>query len=138
MQLHPYLTFKGDCEEAFKSYADIFGGSIQSMMPYEGSPAADHAPAEWGSKILHATMTIGDTVVMGSDAPPEHYSAPNGIAISINITDPADAERIFNSLAEKGKVTMPLEKTFWAERFGMLTDRFGTPWMVNCEQNQNN
>jgi PhnB protein len=138
MQLNSYLNFKGECEEAFKFYENVFGGKIEAMIPFEGTPAAEYAPAEWRHKIMHASMTIGDTVVMGSDAPPEQYSEPKGISMSINIADPADADRIFNALAEKGKVTMPMEKTFWAERFGMLIDRFGTPWMVNCEQNQNN
>jgi PhnB protein len=91
-------------------------------------------PVEWRNKILHARLTVGDQVLMGSDAPPGHYEEPKGFSVSLQISDPADAERIFNVLAENGKVQMPMQKTFWAVRFGMLVDRFGVPWMVNCEQ----
>jgi PhnB protein len=138
MQVNSYLNFKGECEEAFKFYADVVGGTIQSMIPFEGSEMAGHMPAEWGHKILHASMTVGDSVVMGSDAPSDRYTTPAGFSMSINVSDPADADRVFNALAENGKVTMPMGKTSWAERFGMLIDRYGIPWMVNCEQNQNN
>ena len=83
MQLNSYLNFKGECEEAFKFYENVLGGKIQAMIPFEGTPAAEHAPAEWSSKIMHASMTIGDTVVMGSDTPPDHYSEPKGISMSM-------------------------------------------------------
>lgn len=80
-----------------------------------------------------ARLDVGDAVLMGSDAPSGRYEEPKGFSVSIQLKDPADAERIFRALAEKGTVRMPLEKTFWAQRFGMLVDRFGVPWMVNCE-----
>jgi PhnB protein len=79
---------------------------------------------------------VDNQVLMGSDAPPGRYEAPKGISVSLNVKTPADAERIFNALSENGKVQMPLQQTFWAQRFGMTVDRFGIPWMVNCEQAQ--
>ena len=133
MQLNPYLHFNGRCEEAFKLYEKVLGGKIEVMLPHEGTPAASHVPPEWKKKIMHARLNIGDQVLMASDAPPGHYHQPQGFTVSISIADPADAERIFKALADKGKVTMPLDKTFWAQRFGMLVDQFGIPWMVNCE-----
>lgn len=133
MQLNPYLHFNGRCEEAFKLYEKVLGGKIEVMLPHEGTPAAEHVPPEWKKKIMHARLNIGDQVLMASDAPPGHYHQPQGFTVSISIKDPAEAERIFKALADKGKVTMPLDRTFWAQRFGMLVDQFGIPWMVNCE-----
>lgn len=133
MQLNPYLHFNGRCEEAFKLYEKVLGGKIEVMLPHEGTPAAGHVPPEWKKKIMHARLNIGDQVLMASDAPPGHYHQPQGFTVSISIKDPAEAERIFKALADKGKVTMPLDRTFWAQRFGMLVDQFGIPWMVNCE-----
>jgi len=133
MQLNSYLHFNGRCEEAFKLYEKVLGGRIEAMIPHEGTPAAEHVPPEWRKKIMHARLTIGDQVLMGSDVPPGHYNQPQGFRVNISIKNPADAERIFKALADKGKVTMPLDKTFWAQRFGMLSDQFGIPWMINCE-----
>ena len=131
MQIDAYLMFDGTCEQAFRFYERVLGGRIEAMLPFEGSPAAEHVPREFGNKILHASMTIGQSRLMGSDAP-QQYEKPQGFSVSINVDSAADAERIFSALAEGGNVQMPLDKTFWAERFGMLVDRFGTPWMVNC------
>jgi PhnB protein len=137
MQLNPYLLFNGNCEEAFKSYAQILGGKIEAMMPHEGTPAAEHVPAEWRKKILHARLNVNAQVLMGSDAPPTAqggYEAPKGFSVSVQDNDPAEAERIFHALAENGQVRMPIQETFWAARFGMCVDRFGIPWMINCEK----
>ncbi len=133
MQLNPYLTFDGQCEAAFKFYQKVLGGDIVAMIPHEGSPAAEHVPPEWRSKIMHARLAIGDRVLMGSDAPPDRREPMKGFSVTLGVDDPAEAERVFHALAEGGAVCMPIQKTFWAERFGMCTDRFGTPWMVNCE-----
>ena len=134
MQLNPYLTFSGNCEAAFKFYAKVLGGKIEAMVAHEGTPAADHVPPEWRKKILHARLNLGDEVLMGSDVPPEQYEATKGISVSLNVEKPADADRIFKALAEKGAVRMPIQETFWAQRFGMLTDQFGIPWMINCDK----
>jgi PhnB protein len=134
MQLNPHLTFNGQCEAAFKFYQECLGGRIQTMMTYGESPMADQVPSEWRDKIIHATLIVGETTLMGGDSPSDRYEEPRGFSISININDPAEAERIFHALAENGTVTMPLQQTFWTVRFGMLVDRFGVPWMVNCER----
>ncbi|HEX6252572.1 MAG TPA: VOC family protein [Gemmatimonadaceae bacterium] len=134
MLLQPYLTFDGDCEAAIRFYAEVLDGTIEAMMPNRGSPAAAETPAEWQDKILHASLRVDDEVLMASDAPPGRYSRPQGLHVSIGLSDAARAERIFNALAEGGTVQMPLEETFWALRFGMVVDRFGTPWMINCEK----
>jgi PhnB protein len=134
MQINPYMYFNGQCEEAFKFYEKLLGGKIEIIMTHEGTPAASHVPAEWGKKIMHARMVVGGQTLMASDAPPGHYHKPQGYSVSISVKDPADADRIFHALAENGSVNMPIQETFWAQRFGMLVDRFGIPWMVNCEK----
>ena len=132
MQLNTYLLFSGNCEAAFKFYEKCLGGKIDAMLTHEGTPAAEQVPAEWRLKILHARMTVGDQVLMASDAPPGRFQKPQGFSVNIGVTDPAQAERVFHALAEKGTVQMPIAETFWATRFGMLVDQFGIPWMVNC------
>ena len=133
MQLNPYLLFNGNCEAAFKFYERVLGGKIEGMLTHAGTPAEEHVPAEWRDKILHARMTVGDSVLMASDAPPGRYDQPKGFSVSITLKNPADAERIFNALAENGTVHMPFQQTFWSPGFGMCVDRFDIPWMVNSE-----
>jgi len=132
VEINPYLFFNGQCEEAFKFYAECLGGNIE-MMKYAGSPAEAQVPAEWRDKILHARFTVDGQIVMASDAPPGRSKTPQGFRVSLQVDSPEKAERIFEALSERGNIEMPLERTFWAARFGMCTDRFGTPWMVNCE-----
>lgn len=133
MQFSPYLLFNGDCAEAFKFYEQTLGGKIDALMSFAGSPSAEQVPPEWGDKILHASMTIDGQMIMASDAPPGHYSKPQGISVSIALKDRDKGEQIFNKLAEGGTTQMPFQKTFWSPGFGMCVDRFGIPWMVNCE-----
>jgi PhnB protein len=132
--VNPYLIFDGQCEAAFKFYEQCLGGKIEAMITNGNSPIADDVPVERLNQILHARLVVGDQVLMGSDSPPEHYEKPQGFSVSLNIDAPAEAERIFNTLAEKGTVRLPLQETFWAARFGMLVDQFGTPWMINSEK----
>jgi PhnB protein len=134
MQINPYLLFTGQCEEAFKFYEKLLGGKIEMIMTHEGTPAAAQVPAEWLKKILHARIVVGGHVLMGSDAPPGRQEKPQGFSVSLSVKEPAEAERLFQALAENGAVRMPIQETFWAKRFGMLVDRFGIPWMVNCEK----
>ncbi len=134
MQLNSYLTFNGQCEAAFKFYEQCLGGKIVAMLTHAGTPAEEQVPSEWRNKILHARLSVGDSALMGSDAPPERYEEPRGFSVQLAIGDPLDAERIFHALAKNGTVRMPIQKTFWAARFGMLVDQFGIPWMFNCEQ----
>ncbi len=132
MQLSSYLLFNGQCEAAFKFYEQVLGGTIEGMTKHAGSPAEEHVPAEWRDKILHARMTIGDSVLLASDAPPGRYDQPKGFSVSIQLKDVAEGERIFNALAENGTVQMPFQATFWSPGFGMCVDQFDIPWMVNC------
>ncbi|MGC1783981.1 MAG: VOC family protein [Acidobacteriaceae bacterium] len=135
MQLNPYLFFNGNCEEAFKFYERVLDGKIETVHRYGGSPAEAHIPPGWGDKIMHIHLSVEDQALMGSDAPPDRADkATGGYSVSLSLTDIVRAERIFRGLAENGTVKMEFQKTFWAERFGMLTDRFGVPWMINCEK----
>ncbi|MBV9881187.1 MAG: VOC family protein [Gemmatirosa sp.] len=134
MRFNAYLNFAGQCAAAFRFYEQLFGGKIEMMQTHGESPMADQVPPEWQDAVMHVRLAVGDQVLMGSDAPPGHFRTPQGFAVSIQLADVAQAERIFAGLAEGGVQTMPLQQTFWAARFGMVTDRFGTPWMVNCEQ----
>jgi PhnB protein len=133
MQVNPYLVFDGTCEAAFTFYHQILGGELGDMMTFAGSPAEGEVPPEFGQKVMHTQLTFGDWGIMGSDCPPGQYEPPQGFSVSLQVPDPAEADRIFNALAEGGKVQMPLAETFWAKRFGMAIDKFGIPWMVNCD-----
>ena len=133
MRVNPYLLFNGRCQEAFTFYAECLGGKIEAMLPHAGTPAEGHVTPEWREKIMHARLSLGEDVIMGSDAPPGHFEQPKGFSVTIQLTDPVEADRIFRRLSDGATVTMPIQQTFWATRFGMLVDRFGTPWMVNCQ-----
>ena len=133
MQMTTYLSFKGECEAAFKFYEQCFDGQLGAIFRYAGSPLADQVPADWQDKVMHGSFTLGDQVLMGGDVAPDRYEQPKGFSLSLQMQSPADAERIFHELARGGTVVMPLEKTFWAARFGMVVDRFGIPWLINCE-----
>ncbi|MGH8133899.1 MAG: VOC family protein [Steroidobacteraceae bacterium] len=130
----PHLHFKGNCREAFDFYAGTLGGKIVFAMTYGEAPGAEPVSPEVRNQIIHARLDLGDQFLLGCDAPADRYQAPQGFNLMAAVDKPADAERIFNTLAEGGTITMPFQETFWAHRFGMVTDRFGTPWMVNCEK----
>jgi PhnB protein len=134
MQIDPHLSFNGNCEEAFNFYEKTFGGKIDFKLTHGESPMAAQTAPEWRKKIMHIAMRVGDRILMGADAPPQYQQPPQGFMISISVKDVAEADRVFNALAEGGKVNMPLAETFWSPRFGMLIDRFGIPWMVNTNQ----
>ena len=133
MKIHPHLNFNGQCEEAFRFYERCLGGKIGFIMPYKGTPAVEHVPADWGDKILHAHLSVNGESILGADAPPSMYEKPQSTSICLQIDTIEEAERVFGELSQGGKISMPIQKTFWADRFGMFTDRFGTRWMVNCE-----
>jgi PhnB protein len=132
MQLNPYLFYNGNCEEALKYYEKVLGAKIGAMFPYEGGPPDMPVPPEWKKKLMHASVTIDGEVLMASDATPGDYHQPQGFSVSLQVEDPADAERRFNALAEGGTVRMPFGATFFSNGFGMCVDKFGIPWMVNC------
>ena len=134
MQLYPNLSFDGQCEAAFQLYEKCLRGRITFMTTYENSPMASVLSPAWRKKIFHATFTLGDFLLSGGDPLPGQYQKPQGFALQLNLSDPGEAERIFNALAESGTIQMPLQETSWALRFGVLVDSFGIPWLVNCDQ----
>ena len=137
MKLNPYLTFNDSCEAAFKYYAEHLNGTIVDMMRVgDAPPMEDGAAYDKPDNIMHAMMTIDGVTLMGSDAMERYcpYEKPQGIAVALHVDSAAEAERVFGVLADGGTITMPLDKTFWAVRFGTVTDRFGVPWMINCEK----
>ena len=134
MQVNPYLSFNGQCEEAFKFYEQALGGKIIFMMTWGEAPGADQFPRETHKLIMHATLAIGDQLLMGADSPPDRYERPRGVNVSLHLKDTVEGERIFNALAQNGTIHMPFQQTFWSPGFGACADRFGIPWMVNCEQ----
>ena len=138
MTLNPCinLSFDGQCEAAFKFYERCLNGKIAFMLRWGESPMAKDAPQEWGGKILHARLVIGDTDLLGADALPGSYESPRGFSLLLNLDDAGEAERLFSTLVENGTVGMPLQDTFWAHRFGVLTDQFGIRWDINCEKSQ--
>lgn len=145
MQINPYLMFSGNCEEAFRYYEKHLGGQIVAMMKYSEAPPmpegqapppdAGCAPDMTGAEnlIMHACMMVGGVSLMASDAPPNMpQEKMQGISVTLNLTSETEARRIFDALSQGGTVTSPLMQTFWAKAFGTVTDRFGTPWMINC------
>lgn len=133
MQIQPYLFFDGRCEEAVEFYRRALGAEVTILMRYRESPEPPppgRVPPNWGDKVMHVSMRIGDAVVMASDGCGDGELRHNGFSLSLSVRDAAAADGAFNALAAGGKIDMPLTKTFWSPRFGMLTDRFGIQWMV--------
>ena len=134
MKLNPYLAFDGQCREAFECYEKALGGKIVFMQTIGDSPMAKNMPPESHGRIMHVTLHVGDQVLQGADAPPGQFSTPAGFSVALHFDEVSQGEHVFNALAEHGTVQMPFQPTFWAKGFGMLIDRFGTPWIVNAEQ----
>jgi PhnB protein len=134
MKIHSYLTFHGNCREAFTFYQNTLGGEISSMMTHGNSPMAEQVGPDGREAIMHARLDVGDQALLGADAPPQYYTVPAGFSVSLSVDSAEEAERIFQAFSEGGSVRMPMQETFWAVRFGMLIDRFGTPWIVNCDK----
>ena len=142
--IKPYISFKGNCEEAMNHYKEKLGGEILFMGRYGDSPMADKAPGK-GDKIMHTSIKIGDSVIMACDNvfdagdnpfdPNEHPTIiGNNISLAYGTSDVAQAERAFEAMSDGATIVMPIQETFWAERFGMLTDKFGINWMFNCDK----
>jgi PhnB protein len=133
MKLSPYLMFNGTCEAAINDYQRILGGDIVMMSRFSEAPGGEEIPAEAKNHIMHARLVVDGQTLMASDSHPMMgHSGNHGFSLALNFDDIAHGERVFNDLAEGGSVTMPMQKTFWAERFGMLVDRYGIDWMINC------
>lgn len=134
MKIAPYLFFSGNCAEAFKTYETVFNGKIQAMMRYSDMPGDAGPPPADPDIIMHACLMLGDQMLMASDAPPERSEGPmQSVSVSVSVKETAEAERLFAALSEGARIKMPMSETFWTPRFGMLQDRFGTHWMIQCE-----
>ncbi len=129
--LDSYLFFSGRCAEAMRFYESVLGGKLEAVMRYGDSPQPDQGPAGASDLVMHSRLSLGGRSLMASDVPPGYPSPTmDGFSLSLQYESPAEARRIFDALAQGGTVHMPVQKTFWAEAFGMLVDQFGTPWMV--------
>lgn len=126
------LGFSGQCEAALTLYEKWFNATSY-VLRWGDSPAKSEAPSDWHAKIYHATVKIGDFTMACSDPLPDAYEAPKGFQILLQMDDTAEAERVFAAMAEHCRVGMPLQETFWAKRFGVVTDPFGLTWSINCE-----
>ena len=133
MQVQPYLFFDGRCEEAIEFYRKTLGAEVTMLMRFKDSPEPHEPgmiPPGAEEKVMHANLRIGDTSVMASDGHCLGQPVFQGFALSLTVADDAEAERLFAALADGGQVQMPLSKTFFSSRFGMVADRFGVGWMV--------
>jgi PhnB protein len=129
--VNPYIAFKGNCRDAIEFYKSALDAQVLFTQTFGESPMSGMGPAE---NIMHCTIKVGDSTIMMCDNPrPDGATAGGNISLAIGLNDPERARQIFGSLAKGGSVVMPLEKTYWAEAFGMLTDKFGIQWMVNCD-----
>ena len=139
-QINPYLTFNGNCAEAFDFYKSVFGGEFAYIGKFKDMPSEQTLPEEVGNLIMHVSLPISsETTLMGSDANEmfgQTAQFGSNVSISINTASEAEAQRLFNGLSSGGKITMPLDKTFWGAYFGMFTDQFGVHWMVNYDYEQ--
>jgi PhnB protein len=135
MDFTPYLNFNGTCAAAFRFYEQALGGTIEFLQTHGDSPMKDHVPPDWQDKVIHVCLNVQGKRLMGSDVPAEHFVPAQGMSINLQVATPDEGRRVFDALANGGRVTMPYAQTFWSPGFGMLVDRFGTPWMVNTTAN---
>lgn len=129
MQLHTYLNYGGNCEEAFKFYEQHLGGKITFLMRHGEQPDGPQAP-EWAHAVLHARMSLGGTELLGADIPPDRFQPIRSAYLSLTLDSDEEADRVFALLSDGGQTFMPMQDTFFASRFAMLRDRFGTSWML--------
>ena len=134
MRLHTYLNYGGNCAQAFRFYEQHLGGKITMMMTHGQQPNANDVPPEAKDAILYARMSIGETEVMGSDVPPDRFQPMRRVYLSLTVSSTEEAERIYALLSDGGQIFMPIQETFFAFRFGMLRDKFGTSWMILHER----
>ena len=139
MKLHSYLILNGNCAEAFAFYEKVLGGKIEAMLKFSDMPKGDQSPEGCEAvgpgnpnAIAHVCLKVGDYLLMGSDNGPQASEKIGGFCVNIEIPEVAKAESTFKALSQGGTVAMSIQETFWAKRFAMFTDKFGTPWMINC------
>jgi PhnB protein len=131
MTLNPYLSFNGNCAEAFQFYEKALSGKVLFSMTWGQAPPDMQMPG-MKDKIMHTTMKVGDSTLQGADTP--QHDKISGISVALDIPEVEEAERVFAALSAGGTVQMPIAETFWAKRFGMTLDKFGIPWMINCSK----
>jgi len=131
MQVNPYVAFNGDCEAAFTFYEQHLGGKIGTLFRYAGTPFAADAPPGWDNKVMHGSVTLGDLVLMGADVVPDKYEQPKGFSFLLHLKTAAEADAVIEALATDGRIVVQPEKTFWADRFAVVIDRFGVQWTIN-------
>ncbi|MBU6442267.1 MAG: VOC family protein [Alphaproteobacteria bacterium] len=129
MEASTYLNFNGQCEEAFAFYAKTFKGEVTAQMRWSEMPGGQ-VPPGMEKKIMHAHLKIGATSILASDSPPDRFTKPSGFGVALGVDSNEEAERVFAALSDGGNVGMPMGETFFAHRFGMVTDRYGTPWLI--------
>jgi PhnB protein len=136
MRVNVHVCYQGDCEAAFAHYRAVLGGDLVACLRWRDAPAegCGEMPAGWSEKVMHACLDLGGMSLMGCDAPPARFEKPAGFSVQVAPETVEECQRIFAALGEGGTVSMPLEPTFWSAAFGILTDRFGIGWMVNCAQ----
>lgn len=133
MRLKTYLSFNGDCRQALTFYAELLGGTVVAMQTFGETPGCDGLPEAARDSILHGRVDLGPFSLMGTDATPDHpYAGVNGSYVVADVDEVERAEAVFAALSADAQIEMPLQQTFWARRYGSLTDRFGVRWMVNC------
>ena len=131
-KIDAYLAFDGNCAEAMRFYERVLGGKLEALFKNGDTPAAEHVPPEARDRIMHAYLTFpGGSLMAGDSMPGDGYDGMRGFSLALQYDDTNEAKRVFDALADGGKVTMPWSPTFWAEAFGMATDKYGTPWIVN-------
>lgn len=131
MSVGVHLQFTGQCREAFEFYQAILGGSLE-VISYGSTPAGEQVPEDWQDKVVHATLKIDELELAGADIQPEQYQKPTGFQLLIQAEDEERSKQLFDALGEGGSITIPLQQTFWSPCYGMLIDKFGIPWEVNC------
>jgi PhnB protein len=130
VQLHTYLNYGGNCEQAFRFYEQHLGGKITFLMRHGEAPEPTPAPEGWKNAVLHARMSLGETELMGADIPPDRFQPMRSAYLSLTVGSAEEADRVYALLSEGGQIFMPMAETFFATRFAMLRDRFGTSWML--------
>ena len=132
MRLSPHLCFDGQCRDAMQLYQSTLGGKIETMLTYGESPMASSTDPQWHTRIVHATLLLGDVELTGVDMIPGSYQRPQGFFVTLGVDGVDRARQIFEALCQNGTVHVPFEKTFWSPGFGVLVDRFGIPWEINA------
>ena len=136
MKMSVHLNFGGNCKDAFEFYSKVFKAEAPFSMTYGQAPQGAPVPAGWDDKVMHTAIPMGSGVLMGCDAPPDKTKPLGGFQVCVEDKDQTEVKRIFDALSEGGKVSMPLQKTFWSPQFGMLTDKFGVGWMLSVPGEQ--